>query len=278
MTSARIRARDLVTAASLLPVRLGPWLRSAVGERNYTVLDERAVRATRRSDTIFVFGSGWSLNELSTAEFGAFEQHDTLGFNWFVRETFVRCDYHLIREIDPNDRDPRAWKPALGAYTGSIRANPNFAKTVFVVQGGLRAIEANRVIGYGLLPKRAQIVRFRTLGGRREPSRSLAHGLARGYATLEESVNFAYILGWRRIVLVGVDLYDRRYFWLDREETREGDVARGASSSDPHAQAHTGLVEQLGEWGRLMGAEGVSLEVYNPRSLLAKVLPVYAGP
>lgn len=275
MKAAKIRARDLLIAGRLLPFRIGPWMRSIIGERAYAVLDEQSLRALRRSETVFVFGSGASLNELTSEEYRAFEQHDTIGFNWFVREPFVRCDYHVIREINPRDLDPLFWKPALSEYTGFIRDNPRYAETVFVVQKGLRAIEANRVVGYRLLPDGARIVRFRTLGGRREPSRSFASGLARNYATLEETVNFAYLVGWRRIVLVGVDLYDRRYFWLAPDETRPGDVARGASSSDPHAQAHTGLVEQLGRWGEGFRAEGVSLEVYNPRSLLARVLPVY---
>ena len=233
------------------------------------------MRATRRSDTIFVFGSGASLNELSPRELEEFEEHDTLGFNWFVRQRFLRCDYHVVREITDDDLDPRVWRPAVEEYFRLVRESPFFAATVFVVQSGFRAINGNRAIALKLLPPGARVFRFRSLVGRWDLSPSLGQGLAHRHATLEECVNFAYLLGWNRIVLVGVDLYDRRYFWLGPDETRETDRRRGASASDAHRTATTGLIEQMGDWGLRMQTSNVALEVYNPRSLLADVLPVY---
>ena len=62
----------------------------------------------------------------------------------------------------------------------------------------------------------------------------------------------AYITpaGWRHIVLVGVD--DSRYFWAPPDST--------------------------GRWARLLAAGGVTLSVYNPRSLLRDVTSVYERP
>jgi hypothetical protein len=37
------------------------------------------------------------------------------------------------------------------------------------------------------------------------------------------------------------------------------------------------MVETLGRWAGIFAARGVRLSVYNPRSLLVRVLPVYAG-
>lgn len=276
-SSTKQSIRDLLTATRLLPERIGPWLAAKVeGRRRYRALNAGALLDTRRSDTVFVFGSGASLNELSAEEYRRFEEHDTFGFNWFIRENFLRCDYHLIRDVA--DRDPSGDLAEIEEFYEVLRSNPHYADTVFLVQAGIGAVAGNLGIGRGWLPEGAHIFRFRTLGGRREPSRSLRRGVARGYATLEDCVNLAFLLGWRRIVLVGVDLYDRRYFWLPPDEARLGDIRRGATAADPHMQASTGHVELLGEWGRWLRAEGVELEVYNPRSLLAAVLPVYAAP
>ena len=41
---------------------------------------------------MFIFGSGASLNAITPTEWTEIERHDTLGFNWFVRQSFVRCD------------------------------------------------------------------------------------------------------------------------------------------------------------------------------------------
>lgn len=274
--AARIKhyVRELLTAAGLLPVRVGPWLHARVASRHYRVLDPSQLLATRRSDTVFIFGSGASLNELTPEEWRTFAEHDTFGFNWFIREDWVRCDYHLIRDIADRDPEGRTTEE-LREYFAILRANPHFADTIYLVQKGLRALSGNRAIALRQLPDGSRIFRFRALGGQREPSRDLRRGIARAHATLEDCVNFAYLIGWRRIVLVGVDLYDRRYFWLPPDEARLGDAARGATAADPHTQATSGQIEQLGEWTRLLRAEEVSLEVYNPRSLLTRVMPLY---
>ena len=204
-------------------------------------------------------------------------QHDTFGFNWFVHQRFVRCDFHLIRGIPDTDRDPSVWRPQLEQYFRLIEENPCFADTAYLVHGGFRAINGNRAIGYRLLPIGSPVFRWRTNVRDELPSRSFRQGLVHGYSTLQECINAAYLLGWRRIVLAGVDLYDRRYFWLPPDETRSVDVLRGATAADVHARGASGMVEALGRWGQWLEAEGVELSVLNPRSLLAGALPVVSS-
>ncbi|MFQ5934582.1 MAG: hypothetical protein ACE5KI_08075, partial [Dehalococcoidia bacterium] len=153
---------------------------------------------------------------------------------------------------------------------------PLYKDSILLVQGGWRAINGNRMIGRRLLPEGARVFRFRNRprSAYEPPSPSFKAGLFHGASTLSDCVNFAYIMGWRRIVLVGVDLYDRRYFWLRDVETRDHDVARGASHEQRHNSAE-GVIRVLGAWGEVLSQEGVQLSVYNPRSLLASVLPMF---
>jgi hypothetical protein len=273
-----MRRGEVLLLARLLPLRMRPWLRSLAGRRAYRILTEDEVRATRRSDTLFVFGSGSSLNELTAEDWGAIAEHDTLGFNWFVHQTFVRCDYHLIRGIPDTDVDPAVWRPQLREYFELIRSNPRFAETVFLVHGGFRAINGNRTIGHRYLPDGSRVFRWRSNVTAELPGESFAEGLTHGHSTLQECVNFAYLLGWRRVVLVGVDLYDRRYFWLPQGEARSVDQLRGAGADDAHARAGSGMVDVFGTWREWLEQRGVELLVYNPRSLLAARVPVYPAP
>src|SRR5207244_7644289 len=55
---------EIAETARLFPVRLRPWLRFLRHRGDYQFLSEDELRATRRCDTVFVFGSGRSLNEL----------------------------------------------------------------------------------------------------------------------------------------------------------------------------------------------------------------------
>lgn len=270
------RLRNLRHDLAALPSGVPPWLAARRNAGRYRLLDEEELRRTRCSDRIFVFGSGASLNDLTSGEIAHLEEHDTLGFNWFVRQRFVRCDYHLIRGIPDTDFDADVWRPQLAEYFSLLSGNPLFARTVYLVQTGFRATNGNRALGFELLPQDARVFLWRTRDSR-DPSRSFAFGLSHGHSTLHEAINFAFLLGWRRIVLVGVDLYDRRYFWLSSDEARSVDAARGAAAGDVHSVARSLAVADLGRWRELLLLlrEGVELEAYNPRSLLAAVMPVY---
>jgi hypothetical protein len=269
------RGRESVRAARATRVRLREWLRFQAGRRDYRFLSQDELRASRTSETLFVFGSGWSLNEIPAEEWAHFEQHQTLGFNWFVRQGFVRTDYHLVRGIGADDLRPESWRPAVEGYFRLARENPRFRSAIFVVHTGFNAINGNRGIGLRLLPADRPVFLYRSKLGQAEFSWSFSGGLAHPNSTLEDAVNFAVLAGWTRIVLVGVDLYDRRYFWLGRDETRPEDVARGASHEEPHSRAATGMVATFGAWRAMLEPRGIELSVYNRRSLLADVLPVY---
>ena len=269
------RSELVLEDARVIILRLGPWLRALVRRGDYRRLDENELRRTRRSETVFVFGSGWSLNEITPEQWQEIELHDTLGFNWFVHERFVRCDYQLIRGIPDDDRDEGVWRPQLDEYFGLIKANPMFADTIFLVHSGFRAINGNRAIGNRYLPPGSRLFGWKSNKLSPWPTTSFAQGLAHGESTLQEAINFAYLLGWRRIVLAGVDLYDRRYFWLSPEQTRSVDVRRGASVTDEHARATSGMIESLGTWRDWLAQRDVALFVLNPRSSLAAVLPVF---
>jgi hypothetical protein len=273
-----MRKHDVMESLRLVPLRLRPWLRFLANRHAYRYVDVGELRSRRRSETVFVFGSGASLNELAAEDWEEIARHDTFGFNWFVHQRYVRCDFHLIRGVPDTDRDPMVWQPQLEEYFNLIRTNPCFSQTAFLVHGGFRAINGNRAIGYRLLPPGSTVFRWRTNMGDELPSRSFQQGLVHGYSTLQECINAAYLLGWTRIVLAGVDLYDRRYFWLGAEETRSIDVRREAVSRDSHARSQTGMIEALGDWSRWLAGEGVELSVLNARSLLARVLSVASTP
>src|SRR5207249_1724538 len=122
------------------------------------------------------------------------------------------------------------------------------------------------------------------------PTRSFSQGLRHSNGTLSDVVNCAYILGWTRIVLVGVDLYDSRYFFLPPEKTLGMDPATGTTTGvefnqwrgqrydQLHNTARGGIVDLMANWRALLEADGVELSVYNPKSLLAGPLPVFRSP
>jgi hypothetical protein len=266
-------ARDLRWHATYLGYVLHPlraagftaaWAREPLGRRAYRVLTEPELRARRRSDTVYVFGSGKSILEIEPGEWRRIAGHDVVSFSHFHRQRFVRVDCHLIAEVlDPD------------GTAASIRENPLLRDTVFVVLQGWLALRSNELVGRRRLPSGAPLFRVRRVARGHvdtPPSRSFREGLVHGVNSAFDAVNFAYLMGWRRIVLVGVDLYDKEYFHLPPGAVDPGEaLGTTAASRFPGADE---IVAMFGLWCRSLEAENVALEVYNPRSLLAEVLPV----
>lgn len=240
------------------------WLREPFGRRHYRVLSDSALLATRRSDTAFVFGSGRSLVDIPDEDWQRIAGFDTVGFSHFHRQRWVRVDYHLIAEL--------ASPPETGE---SIAANPLYSTTIFGIQKGWIAHASNEMIADALLPSGAQVFRWQRVarGQGGTPSRTLREGLVHGVGTIQDVVNFALVMGWRRIVIAGVDLYNREYFWLPPGTTHEHEHP-GVTADAGWVQAGQ-LVDALGRWAELARRDGVSIEVYDSRSLLAQALPLF---
>jgi hypothetical protein len=269
---ARAVATRLSTAAwnsfwwwQAVPRCAAAWVRDAGGRRRYRELSERELIATRRSDTAFIFGSGYSLNAITPDQWRAISRCAVLSFREFPRQSFVRADYHLTGEVD-----------FLDEYAMRLRENALYRDAVFVVQEGWRAFNGNNLVGRHLLPDGARVFRYRrTARGRMaDPSRTFADGLVHGFGSVFPVTNLAYLMGFRRIVLAGIDLNDKRYFWLASDELRA--YEKPGLAVDSVFTGADDIVALMGRWRALFESEGVSLLVFNPRSRLAGALPVFA--
>jgi hypothetical protein len=77
----RWRLRLVYWAVVDLPRRLPAWIAFHRNRSRYRIIDEGDLRRARRSETVFIFGSGYSLHDITPAEWRAIEAHDTIGFN-----------------------------------------------------------------------------------------------------------------------------------------------------------------------------------------------------
>jgi hypothetical protein len=250
------------------------WLGDRLGRRRYRTLTETELLATRTSDTAFVFGSGRSLLDIPADDWERIAECNTIGFSEFHRQWFVRADYHVIGEVaDEPGMDREA---GLREYARLLRENPLYARTVLLLQERWAARDSNDLVARRLLPTAVRVFRYRraSRGVYAPPTRSLRDGLTHGWNSAIDATNLALLLGFRRIVLAGVDMYDRGYFWLGEGERREN-VPEDVSVEDPFPTTAV-VVDLFRRWRELVEPDGVELAVYNPRSRLAEVLPVFA--
>ena len=266
-------------------LRLRVRSRRVLRDDYYRLISEGDVRALTSSPRAFVFGSGHSLNELTGDDWRHMSDHTTIGFNAFIYQDWVAVDFHLVRGWGVG-AELATLEDLVRGYGSQVARNRRYSDTVFVCQDDHTALFAHALLGYRGLPRGARVFPYYTNRASQLPSGAMSEGLVHATGTLCDAVNFASCLGFKEIVLVGVDLYDSRYFWVDGDKTVATDYAtgelvvgetsyRGQRVADPHSTVTNGIVELMGTWYQHLRGAGTELFVHNRRSLLADVMPIY---
>jgi hypothetical protein len=251
------------------------------------------VLARKKSDTVFVFGSGRSILNVTDEEWIKIGRHDTIGFSGSFQQDWVNLDYLLLRgwvETVTPDKNSivDVARDFIGKYDEHYKRN-RLSGTKLIVQEDYSASFCGALFALGFMERHAKdgYFGFTTYRFSKSPSLCFEWGLSHGKGTLCDAINFAYLGGWKNIVLLGVDLYDSGHFFLpkgmneiwDSKEKRlvlSAQSWRGLSVGDTHNTARNGVVDLVGEWATLFNKRsGVSIWTYNPLSLMREKLPVY---
>lgn len=283
----RLLGIRLVSEVGYLPVRLRSLRLSAAVEKGYYEhFEEDSIRRCVRGETLFILGSGASLAALPSAVLAEMRVNTTMSLNYSLLQSFIPADFHVVRELGiANDVTVNIEMSDLKNFGDLVAANPSYRNTVFLVQAGYYAWAANLLIGLRCLPQRTRVFRYRNSPrpGFRAPGDSFAT-ITHGASTITDCINIGYLLGFKEIVLCGVDLYDRRYFWhvagtsfIPLEGVTDAQIGEYGGVGDTAARHRAAgrLLGQIEKWRRWLEAKDVRLSVQNPKSLLAEVLPVY---
>ncbi len=271
------RALQAIGGVNLQRSRAYLW--NLWGARAYHWVDWEHFLVRKHSSTIFVFGGGASLRDVSAAEWAKIDRHNTLGWRNFAYQTFVHADYLILRELVAGQGIPHRGNFArqVQPLMDQMEHNPHFKDSLVLVQGGWHALAGNYLMGMQLAPLGYDYLRFYNgqRGATALPATDFKQGITHVFGTLTDAVNLAYLGGWKQIVLIGIDLYDSQYFVQADEKIHEQETGAPADVT-LHATARSGIVEKMGEWEKWLRERGVQLSVYNPRSLLAEVMPIFS--
>jgi hypothetical protein len=255
------------------------YLRDRMNRRHYHIITPDEFRQRRTTPVIFIFGSGASLRDIPAEEWARIDRYETIGWRLFALQAYVHADFLLVREVGQvaHMLNTRAQKRDSEALANWIRQNDRLRETIIIVQAGWKAVAGNRFLGGRFAPSEHTYMRFRN--GRRQsgalPAETFAEGITHGQGTLTDAMNIAYLGGWKHIVLIGVDLYNSAYFNVAPEAPNPDWVYADSGPEQPHLTAQSGIVETVGAWAQWMSERGVQVSVYNPKSLLAEVIPVF---
>ena len=233
---------------------LSPWAMAAAWIRNRNVPIERLtfekLRHARRTETLFILGSGPSLLDVTPDQWSYVSRHDSFGINYSFMVDFVPT-YHLIedgkehwhREFTKGILAPRRSKLGPSIWFLSERKprrgyHPRFVPELFPEPARICAFQ---------LPPRLVLDRDRPF-----TAADFAHSI-RYRGTLSLAMYLALELGYRRLVLLGVDLHTTRHFFFDMPEMqpfveRLSPDRRDEALPYPQMKPRAGLYRPLDEY------------------------------
>jgi len=177
----------------------------------YTWVERKEWQQYKTSDTIFVFGSGPSINDITDEQWGFIKANDSLGLN-FAFLTQVPMTYYYL------GYEPASKESILKAFSQEIRSI--YSDTLwFLPTKSLYRLVHPRLIPefFPPEPKVAifelpSVIQFKTDRpfNDKDFQKSLAYRGVMGVG-----LNLIYQLGYKRIVLLGVDLDTHKHFFDD---------------------------------------------------------------
>jgi hypothetical protein len=273
-------------------VRLRPRAEAARTRAGIPLLDQVDLLQIKSSDTLFVLGSGPSINRILPERWQLIAGHDTVAFNWWLYHSFVP-KFYFFESIE-KAASPEAFDSYL--TLAGRRAN-DYASTIKVAMEFHRegtqtldhlppAFRKNLFAAHKVeAPARneEELVRaLRYLEGRGTFQVAGRFSYLLKYAaSLTTMLVFALKLGYKRIVLCGIDLKTPDYFFQDRRfypESWEPPAAERNGSHDtdvpltwrvPVTRAVAVIKKQL------LDPAGMALYVESEDSALWPMLPAF---
>lgn len=178
----------------------------------------------KRSDTLFVLGSGQSIALYSDHQFTEMKRHDSVGFNFWLLHPFVPT-YYIGEFLAASERSDLLWKN-LAIRAEDYRETPvifkyssTFWEEQHLVPSSLKKTYVSSHLSVPGTTRDSLLRWFTLLDFLKMFTGSLPGGLILfRQASLSWLLVFALQLGYKKIVLCGVDLNSPKYFYEIRDE------------------------------------------------------------
>lgn len=243
----------------------------------------------KKSDTIFILGSGSSINDITSFEWDFIQKHDTFGFNFWHIHEFIPDFYSFEFSEHENAERFSVKVHNLNNLTNKYSNTKIICKSENICD--LEKIEQH--LSFDLKNKLFYFFTF-TNSYRFYETLSLLNKIgifkkrntfkyayyARGSVVF--AIHFALVMGYRKIVLCGVDLNNANYFYEDARYINpmfkippRGHSGNIHKTNDPerHELTMEKIIYFLNE--KLIKPRGVNLYIYSKESALYPVLPIY---
>jgi len=221
----------------------------------------------KKSNTVVIYGSGYSLNEIASSQWEELGKFDSIGFNFFVLQKWIDPTFLIVGDIRPEkslEFSGRNIKNTYEKYYSHIHGR--YQDSLFIVRDDqLKMLpgEFAQTYKYFVVERSANIKHF----GKKMDT------MWYGQSTLFSALDWAFKMRYDEVIFAGVDLYDYRFFWLPHDTRREPGTPeekprwadRKLNKKHP---IHKKTLGWFKDYAKVVKGFGIKLFSYNDRSLL----------
>jgi len=257
-------------------------------------LDKLDYQKYKTSDKLFILGSGSSINQINDKQWARIKKCDSVGLSFWLMHDFVPTYY--VFEI-PRDANRRSILNKL-----LVKRAYDYRNTPIIIKGFNRSLyysdkyfdfpEALKSTFYQSKDfeiKARNIYDFRKFIKKIKHSKYINPGkldlIFRKRASISYLVMFGYLLGYKEIVLLGVDLNNTKYFFEENPEYYKEKGRETPKNLQIKDNVHRTLDKTFGNLTldivieiineEILQPKGVKLYIGSKNSALYPSLPLY---
>ena len=196
---------------------LNKRIKQYIVNRNYIPIEDSPVSKLKKSNKLFILGSGSSINELTDEDWQHIEKHDSIGFNFWVVHEHTPT-YYMFEYFGDDERD-KVFHKLIEKRREQYKNVPLICQAQHYVLNGCVPPSFDGYMMYYVNPiilrlRSKFVLRLYLLMKKNILSSQLIRLTPIHYrASLSLAIWLGILWGYEEIVLLGMDLKHSGYFW-----------------------------------------------------------------
>lgn len=201
------------------------------------------LKKKKNNEKAFIFGGGSSINELTPGNFDEINSCYSIGINMWIFHNFIPNCYMI--ELTNDDTLNEKYRLRILSLLKNRLKNPIFLihkglSNPIKVRKWMKGMSSKRVFLYEYIRPdifkidiKSEFIKLLKFIKKNKKSNILALGIG---ATIERAISLPLLLGYSKIIILGVDLKNTKYFWNDKDSNFKG-LKTGQKINGPHLTA-----------------------------------------
>lgn len=249
------------------------------------LLNKAELLKNKKSDKIFILGTGQSINNLTEAEWLEIRNNDSFGINDFCHKNFAPTFYSFELERQNREDHLNRWKKNSQIILDNFQ---EFNKTVFcvrpydtenlLIKSFLNKLNSNNTLYWqqiDFLPGKnsKELENYMKYYNSLKMFERNDYFPSRG-SSLSWILGLVYKLGYKEVILCGIDLYGE-HFTTNVEPLYETNFSNLSLHETAEKNNQIGILEIINSYVNIYKTKNIKLSVSTKYSLLSKSINIH---